>query len=233
MIRRLIPRRLRLFARILMTYLADFKQGYHAQFALPNNLAFDAKPVISLTQELKPNEAKLINLRIACKAIGQIIIQPNEIFSFWKSVGAPTKRKGFVSSRSIEGNQINTTVGGGLCQISGLIYYLSLKAGLEIIERHNHSMDIYTDDTRFAPLGSDATLVYGYKDLRVKNNHGTALKFDFVFDAAYLTIKLMAKDVIQEREIVFREETLSNSKVEVKTYIQGTLIDRSIYKKLL
>jgi hypothetical protein len=50
------------------------------------------------------------------------------------------------------------------------VYHIGIIAGLDIIERYNHSVDIYTDDTRFAPLGTDATVVYGYKDLRIRNN---------------------------------------------------------------
>ena len=34
---------------------------------------------------------------------------------------------------------------------------------------NRHSVDIYTEQTRFAPLGSDATVAYGYKDLRFRN----------------------------------------------------------------
>ena len=53
--------------------------------------------------------------------------------------------------------------------MSGLIYYVSLMAGLEVLERHPHSRDIYDDQTRYAPLGADATVAYGFKDLRVLN----------------------------------------------------------------
>jgi len=58
--------------------------------------------------------------------------------------------------------------GGGLCQLSGIIYHAVLEAGLEILERHPHSLDIYTATTRYTPLGSDAAVVYGHKDLRFK-----------------------------------------------------------------
>jgi vancomycin resistance protein VanW len=51
----------------------------------------------------------------------------------------------------------------------GILYYLSLQAGLKPLERYPHSTDIYTDETRFTPLGSDATVVYGYKDFRFVN----------------------------------------------------------------
>ena len=110
------------------------------------------------------------NLKLAIQSIESVDILPREIFSFWKIVGNPSKRNGFIGSRSIINGQVTNSIGGGLCQLSGLVYYLSLKSGLEILERHNHSMDIYTEETRFTPLGSDATVVYGYKDLKIRNN---------------------------------------------------------------
>lgn len=77
--------------------------------------------------------------------------------------------------------------GRGLCQLSGLIYYISLLAGLELIERHPHSLAIYDETTGFTPLGSEATVVYGYKDLRLRNNTDAPLQFHLVFEAKKLT----------------------------------------------
>jgi vancomycin resistance protein VanW len=58
-----------------------------------------------------------------------------------------------------------------LCQLSSIIYHTALRTGLDILERHPHSCDLYWghDEQRYTPLGSDATVAYGYKDLRVRN----------------------------------------------------------------
>ena len=58
---------------------------------------------------------------------------------------------------------LKAVMGGGSCQLSGILYYLMLQAGLEAIERFPHSADIYTDETRFTLLGSDATVVIALK----------------------------------------------------------------------
>jgi vancomycin resistance protein VanW len=109
------------------------------------------------------------NLQLAINKINNLVIEPNQLFSFWHLVGNPSTKNGYTKSRAIVGNQLQQTVGGGLCQLSGLIYFLALHADMQITERHNHSVDIYTDEERFTPLGSDATVVYGYKDLQFKN----------------------------------------------------------------
>ncbi|HTP30232.1 MAG TPA: VanW family protein, partial [Anaeromyxobacteraceae bacterium] len=46
-------------------------------------------------------------------------------------------------------------------------------------ERHSHSIDLYTDSTRFAPLGADATVAYGRKDLRFENTLTGLVSFGF------------------------------------------------------
>ena len=231
MIRKLLPKQTRLLIKIMFNYLLDIKNGYIFKFAQKRNQPFDLKSSVKITQNLKPNNAKLHNLFIAKNAIENLIIMPDEIFSFWKTIGAPTTSNGFRPSRSIINNEVKNSIGGGLCQLSGLIYYISLKSGLEIIERHNHSIDIYQENTRFAPIGSDATLVYGYKDLRIKNNLNSPLEFKFIFETDKLTIKLNTKGEIPIYEIGFKKMKLSPSKIEITTFVEGKVFDKSIYKK--
>ncbi len=81
-------------------------------------------------------------------------------------------------SRNLVNGKIQFTYGGGICQVAGILYHLALMAGLDILERHSHSLDIYTEVERFTPLGADATVVYGYKDLRIRNNTGHPICFE-------------------------------------------------------
>ena len=103
-------------------------------------------------------EAKVHNINLALKRVNDLPIPPGAIFSFWRVMGRPTAARGFMPGRSLLAGRLRPDYGGGLCQLSGLIYYASLMAGLEVLERHPHSRDIYHDDTRYAPLGADATV---------------------------------------------------------------------------
>jgi vancomycin resistance protein VanW len=114
-------------------------------------------------------ESKKHNLARAIRELRDVHVGPEEIFSFWHLVGRPTQRRGFVPGRNLVGGRLEVSIGGGLCQLSGLSYLLALHSGQYVLERHAHSVDIYTEQTRFAPLGSDATVAYGYKDLRFLN----------------------------------------------------------------
>ncbi|PYK61184.1 MAG: hypothetical protein DME21_09810 [Verrucomicrobia bacterium] len=105
---------------------------------------------ITIEQPILPTEfvaAKIHNIELARRQIQNLPIPPNAVFSFWHLVGRPTPANGFQA-----------------------IYHASLVAGLRIRERHPHSCDIYDDSTRYTPLGADATVAYGFKDLRVENS---------------------------------------------------------------
>ncbi|UKN01281.1 VanW family protein [Paracrocinitomix mangrovi] len=112
---------------------------------------------------------KIVNLRLAASKINGIIIEPGQTFSFWKTVGRPTKRKGYVDGLTLSDGKIGRGVGGGLCQMGNLIYWMSLHTPLTVQERWRHGYDVFPDVNRKLPFGSGATLSYNYVDLQLKN----------------------------------------------------------------
>ncbi len=115
-------------------------------------------------------ENKKINLQIALKKLNNIIINPGEIFSYWKLIGRPTKRKGYVDGMVLFYGKFKAGVGGGLCQLSNLLYWITLHTPLIVTERYRHSYDVFPDSKRSQPFGSGATCVYNYRDLQILNN---------------------------------------------------------------
>ncbi|MEG0488489.1 MAG: VanW family protein, partial [Acinetobacter sp.] len=141
-------------------------------FALKYEQPWQTQYQISTQQEIKINQYfdnKTHNIDLTIQALHGLVIEPNQIFSFWHFVPAPTQRNGYKIGRNLVQGKIIEDIGGGICQISCLLYINALKTGLRIIERHAHSVDIYQEHERFTPLGSDATVVYGYKDLQFQN----------------------------------------------------------------
>ena len=54
---------------------------------------------------MRLHENKIANLKIATENVNGILIKPVETFSFWKLVGNPTKKRGFVEGLLIsQGN---------------------------------------------------------------------------------------------------------------------------------
>jgi vancomycin resistance protein VanW len=116
------------------------------------------------------NANRLWNMELAMKYLSGLVLQPGEIFSFWDQVPQPTLRSGFRVGPMLIRGQLQTDVGGGLCQISTTLFGAFLQANCEILEHYNHSIDAHGSD-RFFILGQDAAVAYGFKDLMVCNSN--------------------------------------------------------------
>lgn len=221
--------------------LVDTFSGKTRRFANSgSNLDFPLSDAVELIQPVPRtthSENKIKNILIASEIINQTIIHPDEIFSFWHLVGRPAHRRGFREGRMLIRGKTDTEIGGGLCQLSGLLYHLSLLAGLEVLERHAHSVDIYREEERFTPLGADAAVVFGRKDLRVENRYHFPIRFKIHFQEDSLTGRLESREKLQKRNILFNRNPLSPQFEEVQTYFleagKSTMHRRAIYARNL
>ncbi|WP_114572073.1 VanW family protein [Exiguobacterium flavidum] len=116
---------------------------------------------------------KIINLRLATKQLDKITLAPGETFSYWRLIGNPTRRKGYVDGMILHYGKVTTGTGGGLCQLSNLLYWITLHTPLTVTERYRHSYDVFPDSNRSQPFGSGATCAYNYLDLQIKNETET------------------------------------------------------------
>lgn len=112
---------------------------------------------------------KITNLKLALKRLDGLTIKPGEIFSYWKMIGRPTKAKGYLPGMVLHMGSFKAGVGGGLCQLSNLIYWMTLHTPLTVTERWRHSYDVFPDVSRTQPFGSGATCSYPNIDLQIKN----------------------------------------------------------------
>lgn len=233
-IRRLVPARFRLLYTLIRRQQTDKKYGYSALFASAGKSERDFLHDISTKQPVKKSQFaanKVHNLKLASASVETCIIQPGQIFSFWHIIGSPSRRNGFKEGRNIVNGVLKKGYGGGLCQLSGIIYHLSLMAGLEVIERHHHSADIYKEAERFCPLGSDATVVFGYKDLRIKNTLQAPIRFSFQINDKEVEGRLECAVPIQKQALLFDRTDKVNTR-EVRTHVAGEEVAFSVYKVL-
>lgn len=216
--------------RIILRRFKDYKE--HTVFCKKreiSELRYSHRliqPILSSATFFEKN----YNLNYAAELFKQHIIRPGEVFSFWNIIGNPNKLKG---SRCIRNNKVRIEKGGGLCQAAGIIYHLSVLCGLKILERHNHSIDLYGDGPRACPIGLDATVSYGYKDLRIYNNTNATLRFYLSVANDELQAELQSSTPLNIRKIAI-EKKESNNIIEVKTFDAetGELVANNIYKTI-
>lgn len=118
---------------------------------------------------------KVTNLRLAIERVDGICLEPGETFSYWQLIGAPSARRGFVEGLALHNGQLRVEVAGGLCQLSNLLYWMTLHTPLTMVERWRHNYDVFPDADRVLPFGSGATCFYNYVDLQFRND--TAQRF--------------------------------------------------------
>ncbi len=119
--------------------------------------------------DMKLQENKAVNLKIAASAIDGIIIPPGHTFSFWHTVGRPAAKYGYLEGLTISGAKMGKGVGGGICQLANLIHWLVLNSPLEATELHHHSDALFPDDRRRVPFGTGTSVFYKNVDYRFKN----------------------------------------------------------------
>ena len=116
------------------------------------------------------SSARLHNIRLALSSINGTCVEPGEVFSFNGVVGERTKAAGYRPAPAYSRMETVMEYGGGICQVSSTLYAAVEKAGLEIVERHSHSLKV-----TYIPKGMDATVDWGNKDFKFANNTSEAI----------------------------------------------------------
>lgn len=141
---------------------------------------------------------KIENLKQVVKQVNGILIYPGETFSFCKTVGLPTKKKGYKMGMELSFGEAKAGIGGGICQSSNLMHWLAMHTPLTITERHHHSFDPFPDDGRVLPFASGATVFYNYLDFQLTNNTQWVFQINL-----WLTDKLLEGEIRVDSELDF------------------------------
>ena len=189
---RFIPQRPRSFLRVRlgMAYYSTLRHWlwwrWRKHFASRHSIsqykeAAEAFPYVAashrtpLRRNLSPEdtalqEGKVVNLKLATSRLNGVVVEPGKVFSFWRLIGNPTSRKGYQQGMVLLNGRPSSAVGGGLCALSNLVYWLTLHTPLTVVERYRHSYDVFPDSNRTQPFGSGATCLYNYRDLMIRNS---------------------------------------------------------------
>ena len=113
---------------------------------------------------------KVHNLKLAAAPIHRVLIRPGETFSFWMLVRGADRHQRYLDGLNLENGKIVGSYGGGLCQLSNLLFWLFLHTPLTVVERHGHRVESFPSTDEQLPTGTDATIHEGWLDLKVRND---------------------------------------------------------------
>ena len=126
-------------------------------------------------------EGKRHNQRVMAHALDGVRVEPGEVLSLWRCAGRPSARRGYLPGAAIVAGELTSEDGGATCQLSTVFYNAGLLAGLDVVERHAHSVDVYGEARYFEP-GRDATIEYGVLDVRFRNPYPFAVLLELTTD---------------------------------------------------
>lgn len=169
---------------------------------------------------LVPDESRTKNIERAMMRLHGLMIEPGKVFSFNSSVGRRTAGRGFLPAPVLFQNRRNILIGGGVCQVSSTLYNAALLADLEIVERYRHSSPI-----TYLPLGLDATVSYGYRDLKFRNAH----PFPILITTS-LTEEMMTISVLGAEKLPYDVDLVTEvSEIEAPFQEQGSESGKEIH----
>lgn len=176
---------------------------------------------------------KAFNLKLLSKQFDHIIISPGQILSFnylSKNADATTAYKdGLV----LVNDDIVIGYGGGLCQLSNMIYEAALHTPLTILKRAGHtSQHLY--DPNITLQGIDATVSYGFADLQIQNNTHALIQLSITFPSETEIAVTFYSNEPYNHEIKLTNENLTVFQEKGKTYQQVNVyrIDKTLNTKI-
>lgn len=136
---------------------------------------------------------KVFNLKLAAKTVNHLLIRPGETFSFWMRVRNADRDEPYKDGLVLVDGKIVGAYGGGLCQISSMLFWMFLHTPLTIVERHAHAVESIPPTEDDLPSGTDATVTEGWLDLKVKNETAHPFQIEITFADGYMIGRILSE----------------------------------------
>ncbi|NLA58338.1 MAG: VanW family protein [Firmicutes bacterium] len=133
----------------------------------------------------EPMYEEEINVAIAASYLAGTVVSPGETASLNSIIGPFTAERGYAKGPTYIGTDIIGTLAGGVCKIASCLYNVVVAGDLQVVERHPHSMMV-----TYVPPGRDATIAWGAKDFRFRNNKNSPLLLWAEFTGGRLYVAL-------------------------------------------
>ena len=115
--------------------------------------------------------SRINNIDLVAQKLNGLVLMPGEEFSYNGYVGQRTEEAGFQYAGAYNNGQVVQEVGGGICQVSSTLYYATMCANLQTLERSCHTFIV-----TYLPIGLDATVSWPGPDFKFKNDRDCPIK---------------------------------------------------------
>ena len=146
--------------------------------------------------DMKYQFNKVHNLKLAASTVNKVVIGPGETFSFWQLVRRADQHEKYKDGLVLVDGKIEAAYGGGLCQLSNMLFWMFLHTPLTIVERHGHAVESFPSTTEDLPCGIDATISEGWLDLKVRNDTDNTFQIVISFDDKYMYGRILSQSPV-------------------------------------
>ena len=115
--------------------------------------------------------SRINNIDLVAQKLNGLVLMPGEEFSYNGYVGQRTEEAGFQYAGAYNNGQVVQEIGGGICQVSSTLYYATMCANLQTLERTCHTFIV-----TYLPIGLDATVSWPGPDFKFKNDRDYPVK---------------------------------------------------------
>nr|MBQ8244315.1 VanW family protein [Oscillospiraceae bacterium] len=129
------------------------------------------------------------NLQAACNALNDTVINPGEEFSFNEVVGERTSDKGYRYATDLTGLEETTSLGGGISQVSSVLYYCALVADMDVTHRTSHPLI-----PGYSDYGLDAMVGWRTPDFKFTNSTGFPIRIEAEARGGQISIAIVGTD---------------------------------------
>lgn len=128
----------------------------------------------SVTLNSAPDSASWNNIEVSMSYLNGMTLAPGESFDWNNYIGWMTisSEYGYQEAPVFVGTEVAYAAGGGICVTSTALYQAARDAGMNIIERHDHSKNV-----SYANPGDEASVSYGEINLVFENTTGQNVVF--------------------------------------------------------
>lgn len=129
--------------------------------------------------------ARINNIRISAERMNGYVLASGASASLDVIFGRRTAANGYMSAGVYSGGKLVSGIGGGICQVSSTAYNALMNAGITVTMRYPHSSPV-----SYLPLGTDAAISAGTKDLQFRNDYAHPVIFETAVVGNNVTISV-------------------------------------------
>ena len=157
------------------------------------------------------SSARAKNVKNGTEKVNGHVVYPGDTFSVLENLVPFDEDNGYDLAPAYANGRTEDSFGGGICQVSTTLYLAVLRAELEVVERHNHSMTVsYVKPSMDAAIAESSD-----KDFVFRNTTDSPIYVDAHASDGYVTMKIYGVERRDaNRTVEYESEVLSTESPE-------------------